>query len=729
MKKSNKVWRIVFIALIVISVILSVFVYQNSMKRTSSAFKDIGYSIYEYTVSMLNRDAEIQNPIKDLPEVDLMSLIRIDVDQFKDMMFRLPGALIDKINILNYLIFVFDLIYQAAYMLMLVIPVVILSYELIKQDQLSERDPKDKNKDSKPLKIFKKIFEPVIRAVKLCVKTLKEYIKKEKSLLIILISVWTVNLNIVTIAIELMAYYIHFATVFDLTEIPVQIVKLTIDLLLMFTGAPFFFWIALLIAFFQLIRKYYALQILEENEEHNKKIIKSLPIVKMNIGDMGRKKTTILVDMSLSDEEIQRVEAYERIKKIELRYPDFPFINLEKQLKKAIDDHKVFNLASCKKWIREKEERFSKYECRRNIFGYRYKDYRMYYDDDLVFNSIWKDLSTYAQLYLIYIVSNTILIGNLSIRQEDNLEDKGHFPERKYEYFDCKSAGKSKSHYSHILDFDMLRLGKKVIWNNPHIGSFEYGVVQITEVGKERGNALENQGLKKDAAEANPKNDETDAFIKLIRHSSTVDNHPFASLYVDEQRAESWGANARELAKIINILSADDERLSYPFYSLEAELVKRAVKRYKEFYSEYRKLRSDNTLISYLYRKIISKVYEYDLKINNKYGYIKCDLQIESGKLDDKEASETVNYYLSKKKIYSNRFSTDCYAGFYNETALASGIGIDDINEYKSVRATFEELKQQNSYLINSMSKYNRTVQKGDDVLRFGKKRSSGSSQ
>ena len=53
----------------------------------------------------------------------------------------------------------------------------------------------------------------------------------------------------------------------------------------------------------------------------------------------------------------------------------------------------------------------------------------------------------------------------------------------------------------------MLRLGKKVMENNPKAGSFEFGVASITEIGKERGNNLELKEVKKGTDEANQKND------------------------------------------------------------------------------------------------------------------------------------------------------------------------------------------------------------------------------
>ena len=48
--------------------------------------------------------------------------------------------------------------------------------------------------------------------------------------------------------------------------------------------------------------------------------------------------------------------------------------------------------------------------------------------------------------------------------------------------------------------------------------------------------------------EANQKNDLFNAWLKMCRHSATVDNYPFIKVFVDEQRPESWGADARDRA-------------------------------------------------------------------------------------------------------------------------------------------------------------------------------------
>ena len=64
---------------------------------------------------------------------------------------------------------------------------------------------------------------------------------------------------------------------------------------------------------------------------------------------------------------------------------------------------------------------------------------------------------------------------------------------------------------------------------------------------------------------------------------------------------------------------------------------------------------------------------------------------------------EKHSYYLSNKKIYSKRFSTDAFSDYFAQKTMRSEFGLNDLPEYDSERATFEELKQQNSYFINEL--------------------------
>ena len=53
----------------------------------------------------------------------------------------------------------------------------------------------------------------------------------------------------------------------------------------------------------------------------------------------------------------------------------------------------------------------------------------------------------------------------------------------------------------------------------------------------------------------------------MCRHSATVDNYPFIKVFTDEQRPESWGADARDLCDILYIESNGKTKLAMPFYN------------------------------------------------------------------------------------------------------------------------------------------------------------------
>ena len=102
-------------------------------------------------------------------------------------------------------------------------------------------------------------------------------------------------------------------------------------------------------------------------------------------------------------------------------------------------------------------------------------------------------------------MQSSLIVSNYSIRTDNRFLEQGNFPLWLTDFF--SERGRVHSRHAHILDFDVLRLGRKVMENNPKAGSFEFGVVGITEIGKERGNNLELKEVKKGTDEANQKND------------------------------------------------------------------------------------------------------------------------------------------------------------------------------------------------------------------------------
>ena len=103
----------------------------------------------------------------------------------------------------------------------------------------------------------------------------------------------------------------------------------------------------------------------------------------------------------------------------------------------------------------------------------------------------------------------------------------------------------------------------------------------------------------------------------------------------------------------------------------------------------------------YLLKGLTAKMRDYYTGIYNRFGYCVLSVQVESGTQDG--TIQDGKYYLMSKKIYSKRFSTDCFSDFFTVKALRSPVGINDLNEYATEKATFGELAMQNSYFVNDL--------------------------
>ena len=187
----------------------------------------------------------------------------------------------------------------------------------------------------------------------------------------------------------------------------------------------------------------------------------------------------------------------------------------------------------------------------------------------------------------------------------------------------------------------------------------------------------------------------------MCRHSATVDNFPFIKVFTDEQRPESWGADARDLCDVLYINSCGDMRLSLPFYTIEEMLSEWAFNRFMRLYEDFRFKRGDNTLLVHILKSVVAWLWRRNLRIYNRFGYSVLKIEKERGTMDGK--TENKKYYLMNTKIYAKRFSTDCFSDYFNDMAKKSKTGLMDYIEYVTEKATVDELKMQNSYFINSL--------------------------
>ncbi len=511
---------------------------------------------------------------------------------------------------------------------------------------------------------------------------------------------WVFHFNLASIIADFLAYYFYFAVSFDLTTVYPQICRLFIDVQIPFKYFPY--WSLLFVAWrlFQRWRRRIALSRLRHYEARNCGFINELPIVSITCGSMGKKKTTAITDMALSQEVMFRQKALEILQRNDMKFPHFPWICFERELRACMEYGTVYNLATVKAWVGLKRSRFLRHHnVKWQLYGYDVCRYGFTYDDALSVSSLFDVLETYAQAYFIYVMESSLLIANYSIRTDNQFIDQGNFPVWFTDFF--PQGHRRNSRHAHILDFDVLRLGKKVIENNPNAGSFEFGMVAITEIGKERGNNLELQEKKKKDEETNQKNDLFNAWLKMCRHSATVDNFPFIKVFTDEQRPESWGADARDLCDIVNIASSSKQKLAYPFYTIEDMIAEWSFNRFLSLYYDFRFRRGDNTLLVHILKSITAWIWKRNIKVYNTYGYNTLKIEKERGTMDGKVESK--KYYIMNRKIYARRFSTDCFSDYFNDMARQSRVGLNDYREYVTEKASVDELLAQNSYFINGL--------------------------
>ena len=558
------------------------------------------------------------------------------------------------------------------------------------------------NRDTVPLKVFKSFSRCLYLPLKGTVLSYRDFLTEHRALWIIWAVMWAFHLNAASIVMGFLAYYFYFVLSFDVANLYVQVCKLFIDLQVIFRYFPWWIIAFACWSLFDRWRKSIALKRLRHFEARNCGFINELPIVSMACGSMGKKKTTLITDMVLSQEVMFRQKALSILQQNDMKFPHFPWIAFEDELRRCMDHGTVYNLASVKAWVALKRSRFIRHRnAQTQLYGYDYARYGTTFDDSLKISRLFEVLETYAQAYFIYVIQSSLIVANYSVRTDNMLADTGNFPVWLTDFF--PKCRRPQSRHAHILDFDVLRLGRKVLENNPKAGSFEFGVVGITEIGKERGNNLELKEVKKGADDTNQKNDLFNSWLKMCRHSATVDNFPFIKVFTDEQRPESWGADARDLCDVVHIVSSGDTRLALPFYTIEEMISEWAFNRFISLYYDFRFRRGDNTLLVHLLKSVTVWLWRRNLRIYNRYGYSVLKIEKERGTMDGK--TENKKYYLMSAKIYAQRFSTDCFSDYFNDMAAKSQTGLMDYLEYATEKATVEELKMQNSYFINSLYK------------------------
>lgn len=573
---------------------------------------------------------------------------------------------------------------------------------------ITEKGEKKYNKligDSLPLKVYKFIENEIYFKIKIWILEFKEFLLDNKEYLKIWLVIWMINFNIITIIIEFVAYYMYLTGSWNFISLYKQVLKLLMDLSVMINFIPKIIWLFIAYKVLNLIRKNRAIDKLEHYENRDRGVINSLGLVAIICGNTGKGKNLIATDMTLSKQVMLRDDSLEIIQKIKVKFPNFPWDTFDNAVIENYKNRKVYKKAQIDIWINELKEKFDKCPLSKNIFNYDVYHYELWYFNGLHDEYIFDVLSNYAKALLIYITSSSLILSNYPIRSDDGYIDKGYFPLWYTDFFTKnKDLKEVYTQYSHIMDYDIVRLGTKMINNNPNCGAYEYGILVLDEYGKEKGNQITNREIKISDLECNAKNELSELYFKTYRHLITIDYDTFGWTLMLEQRPESIGADSREIAeKIVYIREVGEEKNALFFFGVD-EVIYDFVKRtFDNIDIKYKSVRKDNTLFIYLIRKISSLIINNHKRKVNKFGYSIYKLQLENSTMDN--TFKDVKYYRLNAKVFDDRYKTNCFEDPYHQRSMNSPLNIDDIKCYKSLNQTTEEMKLQNSRWSNKLIK------------------------
>lgn len=719
-KKREIAYLIVAIGLIVVSLLFSVYRFPLVFGRTLGAIEDCLRSLAFYFLYPYRLEHLVEPTIRVLPE-DLETILPLTLAEFKELWKIYKYLLVDESNFKRFLEIVGEQVEEISLLVMqMLLPLVCVCWVLWLVYSTVDNDH---GKKSGPLRCWLWVeahsFAPIGRSVRSFWKWLRQ-----KWLFQALIWIWLYNLNFLTIATEIVAWLLYVCLTFDFEATLVALAKVGADLTVSIFFLPPLVWFLILLKIFNLWRRSVGFKRIEKGIEQNKQFLSEHPGAKFVTGKQRSHKTSLLTQWKLIiEDKIFRPKAREKLAARDKQFPDFEWNEYERFLKKARKTHKLHTNASVRefisflRWADSRDKTFT-VEQRRTVrrylksrWGYTYKGYCFGYEQKGVFNdglqlhTIYDALENYGKAFYIYSHPTPLDISNYPIRSDFRIEDYGNFPEFNSNLGKDISTKQSMqaTKYGHRINWDAFRLGKQFNPNGDENDAVEYGIGVSMEHAKERKNQITKRSANKKDGEPNQDNDFHELDVKIRGHVATVDFFNFWDWLFDDQRAGSLGADNRNLTTNVQIKKCGKEKSYKPFFALEEALYFSATAIYDKVYYYIRKHKGQETLLVYLMQKLYIPIYRYYTWNFNTF--CRCDMELKvSDGSDDEVLNESLKLPLIYCVAYKHRFTTDGLGDFYHAKVKKSNKCLNDIPQYHSIRMSFAEMQEQNSYMIKDMT-------------------------
>ena len=244
MKRYRRFNIIVTVVIFVGFTLLGIFVFQLSYCRSFEALIDLYGSFIYYFKTLFGMQTDgLPSVTKYSEALKFQINLPSDINGFKSNAAAYFSLFFSIENFTAWLKFIGERTGVIAKIITIILPCIILLAVIIRRLYAAENNKY--NADTVPLKVFKKLSAVTYQPTKKFICGYIEFLKKFSWIYILLLVLWALNLNIVSIAVDFFAYYFYFAVSFDILGLYVQIVKLVIDLQPLFR---FFPWWSLSVA-------------------------------------------------------------------------------------------------------------------------------------------------------------------------------------------------------------------------------------------------------------------------------------------------------------------------------------------------------------------------------------------------------------------------------------------------------------------------------------------------
>lgn len=728
-KRRKICYHVISIFIILTLIIIVPLFGMDVLKRTVAAFTDLGtsfkYYFVEYMCLFTGEDNWVFPTIIEIPE-SAVSLLPWDIEEFKTLFKVFLNKLISQDNLLSFIgaasgafVNFIKILMPLSLIIMLLVIVNLMTGSKV-----------TKNKgDSRPLQCWYKVSNKVVKPT---VKFISYYRKflfsgKNKLYLASLALMLSIGLNVATIVIEVLAYIFYFSISLDLKSVYIQFAKLFLDISYILDALPLVVSVPLGVYLFDKLRLRMGSKKLKRLEENGVDFMDSLSTSILISGTMKAGKTLMLSYMLLLYQKKMKVDALTGLYRNAMRFPNFSYLRLEKKILSLIKEHKIYAKAHCRRMIEvnriylrysgddtEGGRRLARYFMKlegvgedefdyidEDFFGYDFS--RVVYNNGLQGIDLFRALSYYAEYYYIYALETPELLTNFSLEWNFRCDNDGNFPLWDLDLINAQTdiTFDEDKRYTKILNQDLLRYGKVVDSQNDSRHSLEFGGIGINEIDKERGNQYVTRGLKRDSEVCNQNNDEFPLHERLKRHAATVEYDNFIVTIGDLQRVEDLGANHVGISDELHVRTSDF-KIEIPFFHFEQLVFDILSECHSDSYFSNRYYHADDTLTGYFIRFIVSRFLNFMEKRKNRYGVRYQTLDVHRQGAREGEKTKSVKFPILAAVVFGT-YRTDAFNGLTEEKIRHALSGLPDLPEYKHDAATWEELLQQNSFLVQRL--------------------------